>query len=230
MHSPKVALVISVCGMAVILLAFGTSCEKAAHDPAATFWTWFLRMEKELRDVPKALHDGLIDQAYEKVRNINEGLAIEIGGDAEHMPMELIISAEGKKELFPLVEKVIAQAPQVAGWKFIALKPAMGFDFDHETEGKHLDPRKLWFQARSPKAAPDMLGLIIFIPGYDEADKTTTVNSLFKILDTALGERLIGEMIYYIDVSRLPADPEKEGYIKLVESAQYIDAYKKKQR
>jgi hypothetical protein len=144
--------------------------------------------------------------------------------------MELIISAEGKKELFPLVEKVIAQAPQVAGWKFIALKPAMGFDFDHETEGKHLDPRKFWFQARSPKDAPGMLGLIIFIPGYDEADKTSTVNALFKILDTALGERLIGETIYYIDVGRLPADPEKEGYIKLVELQPYIDAYKKSQR
>jgi hypothetical protein len=73
-----------------------------------------------------------------------------------------------------------------------------------------------------------MLGLIVFIPDYAESDKTQTVEAIFRILDSAMGERLTAEMIWYVDVSKLPESPEKLGYTKLTDLPKFIEAYKKK--
>jgi hypothetical protein len=195
-------------------------------EPTSTFWSWFLTMEKKLRHTSDM---DLVDLAYEKLRRIHKDLAIEMGGHPDG-PSELIISAQAQKELFPLVDKVIAQAPSVPGWKFIALKPAQGFDFEIEYEGERFDPREMWFDARGPRDAPGMLGLLIFIPGYDDADDTRAVSALWKLLQTGIGERSFGEMIHYVEPRRLPADPEKEHYIPLVELAGFIEHYKRKKR
>ena len=229
MGSRKAVLRLLIWGLGFPFVLPGISCEETPTDPTSAFWNWFLKNERDLRN-QKALREGMIDQAYEQIRRVDQGLAIEIGGDPKKGPTELIISAQGKKELFSLVDQVIARAPKVEGWLFIALKPAMGFELEYEYDGKKLDPRKLWFQARTPKDAPGMLGLEVFIPGYSEVDKTETVEAVFRILDSAMGERLTAEMIRYVDVSKLPDNPEKEGYIKFVELPDFIKAYKKKHK
>src|SRR5579872_5793569 len=115
MRSRKPLLQFVFLGIALSPLILGISCEEPPRDQTSAFWNWFLKKKGDLRN-QDALRAGLIDEAYEQIRKVNKGLAIEIGGDPKKGPTELIISAQGKKDLFPLVDQIISGAPKVEGW------------------------------------------------------------------------------------------------------------------
>jgi hypothetical protein len=76
----------------------------------------------------------------------------------------LIITAEGNQDAFPSADALVAAAPDIAGWTFIALKPPLGFDFSHTDGAVSLDVSKLWFLPTKSTENPSALGVIIGFP------------------------------------------------------------------
>jgi len=107
----------------------------------AEFWTWFAQHES---DLARARPDGspVLDELLQGLQGIDSNLFFEICTDSN--PHELVVRAEGRRELFPLVDAVVAAAPRLEGWVFTALKPAMGFGFQTSYEGTSFDPRYLF--------------------------------------------------------------------------------------
>jgi hypothetical protein len=183
------------------------------------FWKWFERNEAELRCVSSD-DDPICDEALFAIQRIDRRLYFEIGMNGT--PSEFIVTASGRKSNFPLVEDVVAAAPSVAGWKFFALKPPMGFDFEITYEGTSFDPKEMWFKPLARASDRRAFGIRVGIPNYDSRLLKRTLFAVFIILDTALGERSAAIDISRVDVCTLPTDPGAKGYVALSDLPRYI--------
>jgi hypothetical protein len=192
----------------------------AQSSPNFDFWRWFLDHQVEFNGLSKP-DEPFWDLALEKLQEVDKRLWIELS-DFATKPREFIVTAEGHTDAFPIAEALIHLAPIVDGWEFLALKPAMGFDFTTSYEGKLFDPRGMWFLPLQSPSRPNWLGIRIGIEDLESADERDARHAVLIILDTALGERSAALDIQHTEVSKLPARPESEGYIELPDLARYI--------
>jgi len=189
------------------------------------FWSWFLENQAALAGEHSELAE-LLDELLEELHLVDPGLYFEIESTAR--PRELVLTAAGHEELFPLVESLVASAPSLEGWEFTALKPAMGFAFRTNYEGVEVDPQRVWFLPMLSASNESSLGLRIGIPDFDPEHERQLANAVLVILDTALGERAAAADIQHVEVGVLPAEPEAEGYMELVELPAYIEWKKRR--
>jgi hypothetical protein len=188
-----------------------------AHRAAVKkFWAWFVNNSDRLAKKDIASKVGLLDTVQDELHDIDEGLYFELSEPQDGVS-EFIITAEGKRELFSVVEAVIAAAPRVAGWQFTALIPPMGFEFVIDYGGIKLDPNGLWFMPLTEGANDQHLGLRIGVPKLTSRKMHATLDATWVLLETGLGERQAAEAIEHVEVVRLPRDPEGEGYLRLAE-------------
>ena len=145
----------------------------------------------------------------------------EIGGYPDQ-EQELIITALGNKELFPQVEKLISNAPKLKDWNFIALKPSQGSKFVTRYEDVELDPQNMWFLPLDNTKQPELLGLKLFTNNFNQEKKRQFLAASYILLDTILGERSSGLDISYVDIDKLPENPEEKGMIELPDLPKYL--------
>jgi hypothetical protein len=192
------------------------------------FWIWFQEHEANFEELIQT-DNPFWDIALAQLHKIERGLWFMISNHASEK-REFVFTAEGKSELFPLVEFIVSRAPALSSWEFIALKPPKGFDFKTVYEGIELDPKTMWFLHLTSKSNPKAFGLRVGIPVYDSQHERSLTNGVVIILETALGERAVAEEFLYVEVGRLPDNPGSEGYIELLKLAQYIEFHKRKVR
>ena len=176
--------------------------------PATTFWTWFRGFASRLPDGPLPEH------------------MLELSTNAPDK--ELILTAQGDLTVFPEVEAMIDAAPDLDGWTFIALKPALGFHFTHRDNGIALNAAELWFLPLKSKSDPHALAVCLGVPDAEVVFDRQTVDTAFTILETGIGERSCATDIQHVTVDDLPDDPPAHGYIPLLKLADYIEWHKAK--
>lgn len=96
----------------------------ATHNPEQlpVFWKWFEANEERLfKTLSNKPTDEQVNELGDHLREINEGLAFEIG-KAPGGKAELDVSADGIEELFPVVEKIVASAPKMKHWAVAAFR------------------------------------------------------------------------------------------------------------
>jgi hypothetical protein len=197
---------------------------------AKEFWDWFkknnskyfyLNQIKDPEEKEKLLSDFL-----DHLHKYSKSLFFEIGG-LPNSEQELIISAEGNIKAFSQAEKLVSLAPEIKDWQIIALKPPSGIDFITNYQGIELNPKEMWFLPLYQEDDPQALGLKIGFVEYNSRDNDRILNGVYQILDTILGEKEAAYRIDHVEVERLPADPENEGYIELHELPKFSDWWRK---
>ena len=88
------------------------------------FWRCFADHRQELERIESA-DDPSYDAVLQALQQIDHGLYFEFCSTPGSN--EFIVTAEGEKELFPLVEAIVQQAPCIDDWQIFALKPKRGF-------------------------------------------------------------------------------------------------------
>ncbi len=199
---------------------------EAREESIGSFWSWFSAKEPDLRSI-SGDSDSVCDDLLRAIQQIDKRLYFEMCVNAT--PCEFIVTASGHTEVFPLAEAVIAAAPPLPGWKFVALKPSMGFDFKTTYKGIAFDSKEMWFLPLVKESEPTALGLRVGIPNYDPSIEQQSMFAVFTILDTALGERSAALDIAHLEVGVLPTDPQAERYIPLTTLPTYIQWRKGKQ-
>lgn len=185
------------------------------------FWKWFSGAEGRLREMLQGDRDeALLDECQAELEKANPELYYEFGGEPEG-PLEFIISASARPELFEAVDALIAEAPAIEGWQWLALKPAQGFDFQSEWDGLHLDPEAMWFLPMENDAGH--LGLCVSMEGLKQEQLETFVGGAWIVMETGAGERALGEQVFHYEVGTLPEDPDGEGWIELVDLPKYLE-------
>jgi len=178
------------------------------------FWSWFARNEQRFRNVEVEEKEQLLDELLEALHTYCPHLWFEIGRANDGIS-ELIISAEGNTEYFSAVRTLIANAPSIDGWRFIAFKPAMGIDFDTRYAGITFSPKTTWYLPLRSSSDPSELGLRVGYAHFDPARSQDFLTGTYIMLECVLGELALGEQVQHIEVTALPSSPESSGYSPL---------------
>jgi len=189
------------------------------------FWNWFeLNSSKyyyinQIDDLVEK--EKLLDDFLKHLHDYCDKLFFKIGGTPNE-PQELIISAEGNKHCFHIVEALVTKAPEIDGWKIIAFKPPMGVDFVTEYDGIKLDPHEIWFLPLDNENDPNELGLRLCFQNYNPKKEKIFLEGCYQVLDTILGEKSVMFDLQHVEVAKLPRRPEENGLIELSELPKYI--------
>jgi hypothetical protein len=147
------------------------------------FWDWFKtnspRIERELYELP----DKTVNEVSAQVQRINSVLAVELGL-AEDNVYELIISADGMREAVPWVEKTVAAAPSIEGWRVIAFRPKKPGSETVEYKGVTLRSSDVHFVIVDPTPP---VAIDFYIEGL-KSDRDLKAHVLFLLLDSVIGE------------------------------------------
>ena len=182
--------------------AGGSSAVVASLNARVTgFWTWFVEHAQELR-VEK---DGVkaMQRIGDELAKIDSDLIAEIGVNGE--TRELVISADGHKELFPRVQEVYAARPaHVEGWAIVAFRqrdPRLD-GMSIELNGKAITAKDLKFVATP---VDGKLDIQVFIPGFTTNEEMGTL--AYVILDHTIGEYDMETKIGVIDLAAIDNAP-----------------------
>lgn len=189
----------------------------------AEFWHVFQQNSEELATISSADHP-VYDLILEHLQQIQPELYFEFS--SEPGASELIITAEGEISLFPLVDSIVASAPEIPGWSILSLKPKLGFPLTTTWEGTTVTISEVVFVPLVRKGSDD-LGLRMFVPALDPEHAEDAHNALLRALDHALGERYFAEAVQYTEVLPLPEDASAEDFIPLTELENYINQRKR---
>ncbi|MGF1688870.1 hypothetical protein L4C36_19675 [Photobacterium japonica] len=208
-----------------LIILFALFFSGLAMSSEEAFWQWFEANTSKIESYKEGDDEAILDEILTHLHAYNSSLYYEFSTNLE--PNELVITAEGDPDQVDSVMNLVSAAPDVAGWAFIAFKPAHGFTFITTYEGVDYDPAKLWFLPLSSKNNPQALGLRVGIPNYDEGIHKHAKNAMYIVLDSGIGEKKVIENIDYLETVPLPKDPESEGYIELERLDEYIDYHRK---
>lgn len=193
---------------------------KESDDAIRDFWSWLQAHGAELTALVKP-EEPFWDVVLRELRGVDERLGFELS-EPDGDTREFVLTAQGEKDLFPLVDELVAKAPRMDGWTFVALKPPMGFDFATVYEGVRFRPLEMWFLPLENASLPHVVGLRIGIPDLQPDAKRRATAAVEMILRTGLGERSAATDIGPVLVASLPRNPKSEGYIELADLPAYI--------
>lgn len=155
------------------------------------FWAWFQKNEKDFFYLVKNRKDiekGFFNKLAVKLNEIKEGY-FYLTGMYDDYTVELVLTADGNAKNIVFVEELVAAAPQIAGWKFTALKPALHIrDVGIEMNGYTFNSDNLYFFANEYDAYPDEIDVTIVHQDLTEDNKMEITNGIYIFLDNYLGE------------------------------------------
>ncbi len=194
-------------------------------DPVEKFWTWFKENEKRLRKFEEG-PDRYLNEVLAQARKIQPGLAIEFEPPTNGL-INMTVSADGNRELFPLVKNIVDKAPAVEGWNFIAFRQRMGPELVKEmklkAEDQELDPGKMKF---FPILNEGSLDLIIFTKDVTEENDNQIAYGGLLLLDNILGEYDCVTKVNSYDFHTMPENKEElEGLLPLLDLAAFVDEF-----
>lgn len=188
-------------------------------DGISGFWRLFAARQAELARAASA-DTPVYDALLAALQRVDPGLFLEFAtapGDSE-----LVITADGDRSLFRLVEEVVAAAPVVPGWTVLALRPRLGLPVTARWEALAVEVARLTFEPLERAGTTD-LGLRVFVPGLDPADAEDALAALLRALDHGLGERRLGEEVQHVEVRPLVASEDASQHLRLDELEAYLD-------
>ena len=161
------------------------------------FWKWFEKNHEtyytEIENLE--IRDDLFDELTKNLKKVNEDLIFEFSPIHENNVREFTISAEGMKELFPIVEKLIEKAPKLKNWKFNAFRQRIpGDDFEIQYGDLKIGYSDIYYRSEKDNGK---LGIELNIKNYD--GKGQTQNAIYILLDGLIGEYDVTTKIGWIE-------------------------------
>lgn len=181
-------------------------------DPTVALWSWFRRSGEAFRD-PHALDPRAIEKLGSLLAAIEDGLVFEFVM-ADGRANELVISADGRPELFGAVIDVVKAAPALEGWKVTAFRQPGPTTVSIEMGGSKMSYEDIWFRSSSSRGRTD---LVLAVRGMTEQNHEQLAGAVFILLDNALGEFVAGTTLGEVSFADLPADPPSGGFRPLAE-------------
>lgn len=196
------------------------------------FWNWFeVNQYKYLfvNDIEdKSELERLMDEFHQALSKYSDELSFEIGGSEQAEKLELIISAEGVKENFPLVEALVDAAPNHKDWHFIKFKPPGGEGFELEIAGKIFNPKDIIVIPLRNDDLPNAVGLEICYPDFNKEEEELYWTATFIMIDNILGEKSAVLDIEYIDIIQTPEDLTEFDFLHLNNLREFVNEVKER--
>ena len=140
---------------------------------------------------------------------IHPELMWEFGPAVQTEGHRLVITAEVRRDLRPLVSAILQRAPKIDGWEFYGYRLPESYEMALQTVEVRTggDISKTAFQAVA--AEFNQIDLIFYGEGYSEENEQAN-NDVFVAIETLLGEELLDKRIGAIEVAPLSASAGQE--------------------
>jgi hypothetical protein len=190
------------CVLALLLTA--SSCKRDAPPPPApppsaapvesrppvpashaAFWSWVGQHLAELKAV-KTGQEPVAHQLKAQLAQVHPALVYELG--VGKRPFEVIISADGKTELFPLVKALVAAAPPLDGATAVAFRPRKPATTSIESEYGTLSGADLSFEPQGDEEKPGFIALVVHVKGLTPANRDGYERMAFTLIEAVVGE------------------------------------------
>lgn len=184
------------------------------------FWTWFVANAARVRRSGPGTAD-VPAEITAQLHRIAPQLAWEIT-PSKVGDWQLVVSADGNRELFPLVHAVVAAAPSVPGFRVKAFRQRGSTEGTIQYRGGKLAPSDIRFSAE-PRGA-DAIAVTLFIRGLSDDNDETLSGAAVLLLDDLLGEYDAITKIAELKRSPLPSDAAGLGLRPFAELRSVVDA------
>jgi len=180
------------------------SADKPKPLSYSEFWSWFAQHEqaflKAVQD-RNSIEKEFFDPLSAKLAEIREGYFF-LTGMPDKQTAELIFTPDGVIKNMVFAEELVAAAPAIGHWKFIALKPAI--DIEHisiQMAGYDFHKDNMHFYFSNDPEYPDNIDITIVHDDFTEERKAPISNGCYIFLDNFLGELNFVNMIDMLRVS-----------------------------
>ena len=165
------------------------------------FWNWFEKNQEtyysEIENLE--IREEIFNELTKNLKKVNEDLVFEFSPIHENNVREFTISAEGMKELFPIVEKLIEKAPKLKNWKFNAFRQRVpGDDFEIQYGDLKIGYSDIYYRSENDNGK---LGIELNIKDYNGNGQTQ--NAIYILLDGLIGEYDVTTKIGWIEWVKL---------------------------
>jgi hypothetical protein len=195
------------------------------QDSIDQFWNWFALNQANLHNF-QSDPDKTLTQVLDEARKINKGLAVEFEPPKNNI-VNVTISADGDRNLFPVVQKIVEKAPRIEGWSFVAFRQRIPREklkeISLKVQGVELSPNKMKFL---PVVSGDSLDVIIYGNNITDQNFNQVAYGGLMLVDNILGEYDCVKKIRSYDFQNMP---KKRAGLKdlrpLVDLAKYVDSF-----
>ncbi len=155
------------------------------------FWAWFVNNEKNFHKVVQQkgnIQKEFFDKLSPKLNELKDDFYF-LTGMYDDTTVELVITAEGTIKNIVFVEELIVSAPELNGWKFTALKPALDIkNVNIEMAGLQFNRNNISFYANNLFEYPDEIDITIVHHDLNIKNRTAIINGCYIFLENYLGE------------------------------------------
>jgi len=215
----RFSIKLTVLVLGIVMIFNFTSC----RDKDVDFWKWFSKNQAELYHYEK---DQLIlfDELTKRLKSIDSNLTFEFSPVHNDSIREFTISADGLKESFPTVIRLVEKAPKIPKWKINAFRqrvPGDGIQIVYDDSLK-ISYNDIYFRYAENSGKID---LELNIKNYKK--ESGFDNAVFILLDALIGEYDMETRISGID-RKLLDDSKLDSLHRIVELRDIVDNLKKK--
>lgn len=192
----------------VLVTVLGLVIGPAQATQRSDFWDWFRDNTDFLIQYDSKA--GAVTRAIgRRLQTVDRGLTFALG-QAPDGVYEFIVSANGNRDVFQEVLKLVDAAPEIDGWRIIAFRPrspdpgGLSLAFGDVS----LSAEDIWYRAEDDGAK---VSLAVFVRGLTADNEAIMSRAGFVILDNVLGEYDVATKLGSIAFAALPPDPAAGG-------------------
>jgi hypothetical protein len=146
------------------------------------FWNWFSK-NANLYFHFEQNQEILFSKLKAELGKVHPGLVFEFSPVFENGTREFVISADGIKNVFPVVTALVKQAPTLKNWKFVAFRQPRTHITHIQYKDLVINLDDVFFRYVKDNG---QIGLELNIRGFHECAEWTA--AIFILLDNVLGE------------------------------------------
>ena len=159
----------------------------------AEFWQWFQLHQQDFHKIidemnRETIEENFFDKISPELAKVHDGIFF-LAGMWDAQTAELILTPDGVIRNIVFVEELVAAAPEIAGWRFTAMKPETDIsNISIRMHDYEFDKETLSFYLKDDADYPDDIDLVVVHDQYDEAKKSEILQGVYIFLDNYLGE------------------------------------------
>ena len=165
------------------------------------FWNWFSKNQNtyytEIENLE--IRENIFNELSFELKKVHSDLVFEFSPIHENGIREFTVSAEGMKEIFPIVVNLIEKAPKLKNWKFNAFRQRVpGDEIELNFGDFEIGYKDIYFRYLEED---EKLGIELNIRDYDNDPRMQ--NAIYILLDNLIGEYDVTMGIDWIDWVKL---------------------------
>jgi hypothetical protein len=182
------------------------------------FWAWFVKNKDRFEHQDEK---EVLDILYKKISRIKSGLSVEVSGKFEDS-RDLVISAEGDRLNFPIVQEIVNAAPEIPGWTITAFRQPSQIDFTLTYRDIEFSVSEMYF---CPVIQGDFLDLIIYVKGIRNHDPNLVAHYGLVTMDHVLGEYACVMKVRHYDFHDLDDEKDIADLLPLKAVGEYVHKF-----